>query len=75
LSIGGSTPASQTYDYWFGGANFSRPWGRTLTLSLSYQMQYQDSNTEFCIGTACGTSLVRHMITLSVGWHGRPVTF
>ena len=50
LAVGTIIPASQTYNYWFVGANLSHPWGRALGLTLSYQMQYQDSNASFCIG-------------------------
>lgn len=75
LSIATSTPTNQSYGYWFGSANLSRPWGRELNLSLSYQMQYQDSNSSFCIGPTCGTSVVRHVITFGLGWRARPIAF
>ncbi|MGB0034229.1 MAG: hypothetical protein WBP79_02000, partial [Candidatus Acidiferrales bacterium] len=52
--------SSQTFDYWFSGVNFSHPWGRALSLNLGYQLQYQNSNSSFCIGPTCGTSTVRH---------------
>jgi hypothetical protein len=70
-----ATPTSQTFDYWFVGANLSHPWGRTLGLTLSYQMQYQDSNAPFCVGPTCGTSVIRHLISVGVGWHERPLLF
>jgi hypothetical protein len=70
-----TSPASQTYNYWFAGASFSHPWGRSLGLTLSYQMQYQDSNSTFCIGPACGTKLVRHLISVGLGWHERRLLF
>lgn len=75
LSISGTTPSSQTYNYWFGGVNFTRPWSRTWNLTLSYQMQYQGSNSAFCIGPTCGTSIMRNMITLGLAWHARPLAF
>jgi len=75
LAIGSTTPTSQTFDYWFAGATFSHPIGRTLGLTLSYQMQYQDSNGSFCIGPACGTSVIRHLISFGVGWHEKPLLF
>jgi hypothetical protein len=70
-----STPSSQTYNNWFAGASLSHPWGRSLGLTLSYQMQYQDSNAAFCIGPTCGTSLIRHLISVGLGWHERPRLF
>jgi hypothetical protein len=75
LSVAGSTPVNQSFGYWFGGANLSRPWGRALNLSLSYQMQYQNSNNSFCIGPTCGTNVMRNVITFGVGWRTRPFAF
>ena len=75
LAIGTATPTSQTYDYWFAGATFSHPMGRTLGLTFSYQMQYQSSNSSFCIGPTCGTSVIRHLISFGVGWHEKPLLF
>lgn len=68
-------PSSQTYNYWFAGASLSHPWGRSLGLTLSYQMQYQDSNAAFCVGPTCGTSLIRHLVSVGLGWHERPLLF
>jgi hypothetical protein len=73
LGVDGSTPVSETFGYWFGGANVSRPWGRELNLALSYQLQYQNSNSSFCIGTTCGSSVLRNVISFTVGWRGRPI--
>ena len=70
-----STAMGQTYDYWYAGATFSHPMGRTLGLTFSYQMQYQSSNSSFCIGSTCGTSVIRHLISFGVGWHERPLLF
>jgi len=67
----GTLPVSQTYNYWFAGASFSHPIGRSLGLTFSYQLQYQDSNSSFCFGPTCGTSVVRHVISFGIGWHER----
>lgn len=75
VDYGGTTPANQSFNYLFGGANLSRPFGRDLNVSLSYQMQYQNSNIPFCIGATCESTLTRNMITLSVSWHSRPLTY
>lgn len=76
LAIGSATtPANQTFDYWFAGATFSHPMGRTLGLTFSYQMQYQNSNSSFCVASTCGTSLVTHIISIGVGWHQKPLSF
>ena len=73
--LGLSIPASQTFDYWFVGANFSHPVGRSLGLTFSYQLQYQNSNSAFCIGPTCGTSVTRHLVSVGLGWHERPILF
>jgi hypothetical protein len=71
----GTISSSQSYNYWFAGATLSHPWGRTLGLTLSYQMQYQNSNIPFCVGLTCGSSVLRHLISVGVGWHERPLPF
>jgi hypothetical protein len=75
LAIGTSQPASQTYDYWYGEATFAHPLSETLALTFSYQIQYQNSNSSFCIGPTCGTNVVRNLITVGLGWHERPLLF
>jgi len=71
--VGTTNPSgSQTFNYWFGGGNLSYPLGRTLALSLTYQLQYQASGTAFCIGTTtCATSDLRNLISVGVDWRGR----
>lgn len=73
--VPGTTPSSQTYDYWFTGAHLSRPWGRSLSMYLDYQLQYQNSNSSFCVGAACGLSYVRNLITIGVSWRKQPIPF
>jgi hypothetical protein len=68
-----STLSSQTYNFWFGGVNFTRTWGRSINLALGYQLQYQDSNSAFCVTATCGTNLANHLIFLALGWHPRPL--
>jgi hypothetical protein len=75
LAIPGFGIAAQSYNYWFFGANVSHPFSRTLSLFASYQLQYQTSNFGFCIGTTCGSSFTRHLISVGVNWRGRPRLF
>jgi hypothetical protein len=75
VAIGTTTPTSQTYNYSFVGASFTHPVGRALGLTFSYQLQYQDSNTSFCLGPTCGTSVIRHVISFGIGWHEKPLPF
>ncbi|MGB9068794.1 MAG: hypothetical protein WCC21_09495 [Candidatus Acidiferrales bacterium] len=70
-----TTPTSQTFDYWFGGGNFSYPIGRALALTFTYQLQYQNSGTAFCIGTPCASSLTRNMFSVGLDWLDRPHRF
>src|ERR1039458_6227023 len=69
------TALNQTYDYWYGGVSLSHPVGRSLGLTLSYLVQYQNSNAAFCVGPTCGTSIIRNLISVGVGWHERPLLF
>jgi hypothetical protein len=75
LAIPGFSTFNQNYNYWFGGANLNRPFGRSLTVFLSYQIQYQDSNVGFCLGANCSTSFTRHLISAGVNWQSRPMLF
>jgi hypothetical protein len=72
VALQGLVPINQNYNYWYVGANASHPLG-VVGVTLSYQMQYQDSNAQFCTGATCGTSLIRHLISVGVGWHGSRV--
>ncbi|MGH9573726.1 MAG: hypothetical protein ACRD40_09370, partial [Candidatus Acidiferrales bacterium] len=72
---GSGAAANQTYDYWFGGINLTKPIGETLGLTLGYQVQYQTSNAAQCIGPTCGTNVLVHMISVGLGWHQRPLLF
>ena len=77
LAITSTSSASpltnQTYNYWFAGVNLGRSWGRAMNVSLNYQLQYQDSNSTFCVTVPCGTSFVHHVISLELGWHPRSI--
>jgi len=71
----GQKPMNQQYGYWYGGVSLSHPWGPVLGLTLSYQVQYQDSNLPFSIGSTPSTNLVRHLISVGFSWHQRPLHF
>lgn len=84
LSIATVTPSFQSYNYTFAGVNLNRAWGRSSSVSLSYQLQYQGSNVPPCVGATCGTtctgvicatSTVRNAITLGLNWQRQPITF
>ena len=67
--------ANQVFDYVFVGGSLAHPWGRSMSLGLSYQMQYQTSSAPFCLGTACQTSYFRNLISFNLGWHKQPIPF
>ena len=76
LAINGTMTSNQTYDYWFTGVNVSHPLGRTLNVFANYQLQYQNTNSSLCTGTAaCGTSVTRNQIGFGIGWHKQPIPF
>lgn len=77
LTVNGlnSTTANQTYGYWSGNIGLSHPMGRTTNVELNYLLQYQNSNSSFCLGPTCGSSFVVHQILVSLGWHEHPIPF
>jgi hypothetical protein len=70
-----STSSGQTYDYWFTGVSVTRTLGRAMNLYLSYQVNYQNSNSTFCVTAACGNSYLQNQISLTLGWRPRPIGF
>ena len=71
----GAASSGQVYDYWFGGATFGRSVSRTWSLSLGYELQYQQSNQVFCITTPCGTSYTRNIVSFGLNWNARPIPY
>jgi hypothetical protein len=71
----GSTTANQTFSYWSTNIGLSHPMGRTMNLGLNYLLQYQNSNSAFCVGPTCGSSFVVNQILISLGWHDHPIRF
>jgi hypothetical protein len=69
-----SSSTAYDYNYWFGGANVSRQLGRSLTLTMSYELQHQTSNSSLGIGNSSGT-FVRHVISVGVSWRAHPFAF
>lgn len=75
LSGTGAPNLGQNYGYWFAEASLAHPLTETLALTFSYQMQYQNSNSTFCVGTSCGTSVLRHLISVGLSWNSHPMLF
>jgi len=72
---GATTVANQTFSYWSNNIGLSHAMGRTMSLSVNYLLQYQDSNSAFCVGPKCGSSFVVHQVLFSLGWHDHPIPF
>jgi hypothetical protein len=68
-----STTAAPTFEYYFGSAGISRPFGRNVTMSLGYLAQYQNTNTSYCVGTVCGTTILRQQVSFGLNLHPRPI--
>ena len=73
--ISPSTFSGQTYDYWFTGLNVSRTLARGADLNVGYQVNYQNSNSSFCVTATCGNTYLQNQISLTLGWHRRPIGF
>jgi hypothetical protein len=71
----GTTATSQTYGYWFTGVNVSHPFGRSLDAFMNYQLQYQNTDDNTCVGTGCTTSVIRNQIAFGVNLHKQPIPF
>ena len=67
--------AEQTYSYSFAGVNVTHPFGRTLDAFANYQLQYQDTNSSGCVGSACSMNVIRHQISFGVNFHKQPIPF
>lgn len=75
LTAAGVTSVNQSYDYWFGGANYARSLSPAWALTFTYELQYQQSNVGFCITPQCGKSYTRNVVSLGLRWSGRPTAF
>jgi hypothetical protein len=71
----GSTATSQTYGYWFTGVNVAHPIGRLLDVFMNYQLQYQNTDDNTCVGTGCSTSVIRNQIAFGLNLHKQPIPF
>jgi hypothetical protein len=75
LSVPGLATVNQSYNYWLGGVTLSQAWGRAMNMFLSYQAEYQNSNSGFCVGPTCGTSVTINLISVGLNWRARPIAF
>jgi hypothetical protein len=73
-ATGSAGTLAQTYSYWYGGANVTHPFGRTLDMFINYEFQYQDTSTSGCVG-ACSMNTIRNQIMFGVNLHKQPIPF
>lgn len=67
--------AAQTFSYWYGGVNLTHPFSRTLDMFLNYEFQYQNADTNGCVGSACTMNITRNQIMFGVNFHKQPIPF
>jgi hypothetical protein len=65
--------AASTYNYGFAGLALRRQFGYNWGAFLAYQWNDQIFNTCPVVGTTCNRISVRHVLTLGVDWHFRPI--
>jgi hypothetical protein len=68
---GATSSGQQTYDYAFTGLNLHRRLGASVGIDLTYEAQYQRSNTVFCVVSPCGTTFLDHQVSLGFSWMPR----
>jgi len=73
LQSSGSAVASTSYNYMFAGFALRRRFGYNWGAFLGYQWNDQIFNTCPVPGTNCNRISVRHVLTLGVDWHFRPI--
>ena len=67
------TPGNPSFNDWFAGASIGRPFGRDLTIFLSY-VAYFETNNPNCSIPGCGVSSNTNAqtVTVNIRWHPRP---
>jgi hypothetical protein len=71
LAVAAGT-SGQTFDDWFAGAGISRPFGRNVTFGFSYTARFENTKLPICAGTACSSSYIQHLVSITLQWHTRP---
>jgi hypothetical protein len=72
---GSAGSEAQTYSYWFAGVNVAHTIGRSLDVFANYQLQYQNTSTSGCVGSACTTNITRNQIMFGLNLHKQPIPF
>jgi hypothetical protein len=65
---------ANSFDYAFAGFAVRRQFGYNWGAFLGYQWNDQILDASFCTaGTPCNRISVRHVLTIGVDWHFRPI--
>ena len=75
IAVSSGSSEAQSYSYWFAGVNVAHTIGRSLDIFANYQLQYQNSNTSGCVGSACTTNITRNQIMFGLNLHKQPIPF
>ncbi len=67
-------PSTFKFNSWTAGAGLNRPLSRQASIFFTYNFQYQNSDSSFCISGSCGTVFRRHQIGLGLNWTIRPIS-
>ncbi|HYY69226.1 MAG TPA: hypothetical protein VE734_05800, partial [Terriglobales bacterium] len=67
------SPLNRNFNTWYGRVQFRRPIGRGADQFIAYALQLQKSDTSFCAGSVCASSVVRHQLSIGFNWHHRPI--
>lgn len=63
----------QTYNDLYGGASISRPFGRNVKFSASYQAAHQSTNLPITTGTTNISSYMQNIIVITLQFQTRPL--
>jgi hypothetical protein len=74
-NTGLTTVPSQTYNYWFGGANVRHSFGGVFGVTLGYQGQFQNSNAAFCVVAPCTANYETNEIFVDFNFRPRLIPF
>jgi hypothetical protein len=65
--------AAQSYQYIYAGGSAHRQLGRYFDLFFSYQFNDIAFDNSFCATTPCSNTSQRHVASIGLGWHPRPI--
>ncbi len=63
------------YADWFSGLNVSRMWHRVLRTNFNYGLQRQTTSATGCPVLTCGQAALRQVVSVTVDFHIKPVSF